>query len=150
MRLLVVEDDTRLATLLQRGLRGEGHAVDAAGNVEDGRWLAAENPYDLLIIDVVLPDGDGFTLCRRVREAGNWTPVLMLTARDAVIDRVAGLDAGADDYLVKPYSFGELAARVRALIRRGTHERPSVLAMGALSLDPAANRATADGRAIEL
>jgi two-component system OmpR family response regulator len=150
VRLLVVEDDTRLAGLVQRGLRGEGHAVDVAGTVEDGRWLAGENPYDLLVIDVLLPDGDGFSLCRELRQAGNWTPVLMLTARDAVADRVQGLDAGADDYLVKPYSFDELAARVRALVRRGIHERPATLAIGALLLDPASRKVTAAGRDVEL
>jgi two-component system, OmpR family, response regulator len=150
VRLLVVEDDTRLAGLVQRGLRGEGHAVDVAGTVEDGRWLAGVNPYDLLVIDVLLPDGDGFSLCRELRQANNWTPVLMLTARDAVADRVQGLDAGADDYLVKPYSFDELAARVRALVRRGNHERPAILALGALLLDPASRKVTAAGRDVEL
>src|ERR1043166_3871302 len=101
MRVLLVEDDHRLAGLLQRGLKGEGYAVDVSGTLADGRWLATENPYDALIFDVMLPDGDGFELCRELRRKGNWTPVLMLTARAAVSDRVAGLDAGADDYLVK-------------------------------------------------
>jgi DNA-binding response OmpR family regulator len=150
MRLLLVEDDPRLAGLLQRGLRGEGYAVDVSGTVDEGRWLAKENPYDALIFDVMLPDGDGFGLCRELRQAGDWTPVLMLTARDAVADRVQGLDAGADDYLVKPHSFDELAARVRALIRRGARERPAVLRVGTLTLDPASRTVTADGRRLEL
>ena len=150
MRLLLVEDDPRLAGLLQRGLRGEGYAVDVSGTVDEGRWLAKENPYDALIFDVMLPDGDGFGLCRELRQAGDWTPVLMLTARDAVADRVQGLDAGADDYLVKPHSFDELAARVRALIRRGARERPAVLRVGSLTLDPASRSVTASGRRLEL
>jgi two-component system OmpR family response regulator len=150
MRVLLVEDDPRLAGLLQRGLRGEGYAVDISGTVDEGRWLARENPYDALIFDVMLPDGDGFGLCRELRQAGNWTPVLMLTARDAVADRVQGLDAGADDYLVKPHSFDELAARVRALIRRGARERPAILSVGSLRLDPASRLVTAAGRQLEL
>jgi two-component system OmpR family response regulator len=150
MRVLLVEDDPRLSGLLQRGLRGEGYAVDISGTVDEGRWLAKENPYDALIFDVMLPDGDGFGLCRELRQAGNWTPVLMLTARDAVADRVQGLDAGADDYLVKPHSFDELAARVRALIRRGARERPAVLELGTLALDPATRTVIADGRRVEL
>jgi len=150
MRVLLVEDDPRLSGLLQRGLRGEGYAVDISGTVDEGRWLAKENPYDALIFDVMLPDGDGFGLCRELRQAGNWTPVLMLTARDAVADRVQGLDAGADDYLVKPHSFDELAARVRALIRRGARERPAILRLGTLALDPATRTVTADSRRIEL
>ena len=136
MRLLLVEDDTRLAGLLVRGFRAEGYAVDVAGKAEEARWLASENPYDVLIFDVMLPDGDGFKLCQQLRQQGNWTPVLMLTARDSVNDRVRGLDAGADDYLVKPHSFAELAARVRALVRRGRPERPRCC-VGGLSLDPA-------------
>jgi two-component system OmpR family response regulator len=150
MRLLLIEDDTRLAGLLRRGLRSEGYAVDAAGTVEDGRWMAGENPYDLLIVDVMLPDGDGFQLCRQLRDTGNWTPVLLLTARSTIADRVKGLDAGADDYLVKPYSFDELAARVRSLLRRGKHERPPVLSVGTLSLDPATHRVTATSGQVEL
>ena len=127
MRVLLMEDDERLAGLLARGLRAEGHAVDRAGSVEDGRWLATENPYDVLVFDVMLPDGDGFTLCSELRHAGRWTPVLLLTARDAITDRVRGLDVGADDYLVKPFAFPELTARLRALARRGASERPTIL-----------------------
>ncbi len=150
MRLLLLEDDVRLAGLLQRGLQAEGHAVDLAASIEDGRWLATENPYDALVFDVMLPDGDGFALCAEIRQAGNWTPVLMLTARDAVNDRVRGLDVGADDYLVKPFAFAELAARLRALARRGAPERPTILAAGALTIDPASRAVEVDGRPLNL
>lgn len=150
VRLLLLEDDTRLAGLLRRGLQAEGHAVDPAGTVQDARWLAAENPYDVLIFDVMLPDGDGFALCAEIRQAGNWTPVLMLTARDAVGDRVRGLDVGADDYLVKPFAFAELTARLRALARRGAPERPTVLAAGSLTIDPAARAVQVDGALLSL
>ena len=150
MRVLLMEDDERLAGLLARGLRAEGHAVDRAGTIEDGRWLATENPYDVLVFDVMLPDGDGFSLCSELRAGGAWTPVLMLTARDAVDDRVRGLDVGADDYLVKPFAFPELTARLRALARRGASERPAVLLVGSLTLDPAARSVSIDGQALEL
>ena len=150
MKLMLLEDDVRLSGLLQRGLRGDGHAVDPAATIEDARWLAAEGAYDVLVLDVMLPDGDGFSLCAELRAAGNWTPVLMLTARDAVEDRVRGLDVGADDYLVKPFAFVELLARLRALARRGPSERPTVLAIGALALDPAARRVTAGGAEVPL
>ena len=137
MKILLLEDDVRLAGIIARGLRREGTAVDTAGTVQDARWLAAESVYDVLVLDVMLPDGDGFALCGDLRAAGNWTPVLMLTARDAVTDRVRGLDVGADDYLVKPFAFAELFARLRALARRSSQERPNILASGDLSLDPA-------------
>jgi two-component system OmpR family response regulator len=150
MRLLLMEDDDRLAGLLARGLRAEGHAVDRAGTIEDGRWLATENPYDVLVFDVMLPDGDGFSLCSELRAAGTWTPVLMLTARDAVIDRVRGLDVGADDYLVKPFAFPELTARLRALARRGASERPAILHVGSLTLDPAGRSVAIDAQPLEL
>jgi two-component system OmpR family response regulator len=150
MRLLLLEDDIRLAGLLQRGLRAEGHAVDLAGLVEDGRWLATENPYDALVFDVMLPDGDGFALCAEIRRAGIWTPVLMLTARDAIGDRVRGLDVGADDYLVKPFAFAELTARLRALVRRGAPERPTILVAGTLTVDPATRAVEVDGRPLSL
>ena len=150
MRLLLLEDDIRLAGLLQRGLRAEGHAVDLAALVEDGRWLATENPYDVLVFDVMLPDGDGFALCAEIRRAGIWTPVLMLTARDAVSDRVRGLDVGADDYLVKPFAFAELSARLRALARRGAPERPTILAAGALTIDPATRAVEVGGLPLSL
>jgi two-component system OmpR family response regulator len=141
MRVLVVEDEPRMARLLKRGLEEEGHAVDVAGDGPDGLWMVTENPYAAIVLDIMLPGFDGFELCRRLRKAGVWTPVLMLTARNAVGDRVRGLDAGADDYLVKPFSLLELAARLRALARRDDRARPAVLCEGDLKLDPAAKRA---------
>ena len=150
MRLLLLEDDDRLAGLLERGLRDEGHAVDRAGTIEDGRWLATENPYDVLIFDVMLPDGDGFSLCAELRSDRVWTPVLMLTARDAISDRVRGLDVGADDYLVKPFAFPELTARLRALARRGAPERPTLLEVDTLVVDPAARSVTIGDTRLEL
>jgi two-component system, OmpR family, response regulator len=140
MRVLVVEDDPRMAELLRRGLQEEGYAVDVAGSGEEGVWLGTENEYDAVVLDVMLPDGDCFEVCRRLRQEDRWAPVVMLTARDAVQDRVAGLDAGADDYMTKPFSFQELFARVRALVRRGVGERPAVLEVGDLALDPATRR----------
>ena len=141
MRVLVVEDEVRMAGVLQRALKEEGHAVDVAGDGPQGLWLATENQYAAIVLDVMLPGLDGFELCRRLRESGAWDPVLMLTARDGVTDRVRGLDAGADDYLVKPFSLMELAARLRALARRDGRVRTSVLVEGDLRLDPAAKRA---------
>ncbi|MGH2812502.1 MAG: response regulator transcription factor [Actinomycetota bacterium] len=120
MRVLVVEDDLRMAGLLKRGLEQEAYSVDVASTGEEALWLGKENPYDAMVLDVKLPDIDGYEVCRQLRSSGRWMPVLMLTARDAVSDRVAGLDAGADDYLTKPFSFVELFARLRALIRRGS------------------------------
>ena len=142
MRALVVEDGSKMAALLRRGLQEEGFAVDVAGTGEDGAWFGIENDYDVILLDVMLPDVDGFEVCRRLRAADRWAPILMLTARDGVQDRVAGLDAGADDYLSKPFSFDELFARVRALLRRGPSERPPVLVAGDLVLDPATRRVT--------
>ena len=141
MRVLVVEDEVKLAGLLRRGLAEEGHAADVAGSGDDALWMAAAAEYDAIVLDVMLPGADGFEICRRLREKGVWAPVVMLTARDAVEDRVAGLDAGADDYLAKPFSFAELLARLRALTRRGPHERPTVLEVGSLRLDPATRQA---------
>jgi two-component system OmpR family response regulator len=126
-----------MAALLKRGLEEEGYAVDVAGTGENGLWMAVENPNDVIVLDVMLPDMDGFEVCRQLRDRGQWAPVLMLTARDGIPDRVRGLDVGADDYLTKPFSFTELAARTRALLRRGTRERPVRLACGDLTLDPA-------------
>ena len=140
MRVLVVEDEVRMAALLKRGLEEEGHAVDVARDGTEGLWMATENPYAAIVLDVMLPGLDGFEVCRRIREAENWTPVLMLTARDSVVDRVHGLDAGADDYLVKPFSLLELAARLRALGRRDGHARPVQLTDGDLRLDPSTRR----------
>ena len=135
--MLVVEDDVKMAGLLRRGLVEEGHAADIAASGDDARWMAAAVAYDAIVLDVMLPGDDGFEVCRSLRERGVWSPVLMLTARDAVEDRIAGLDAGADDYLPKPFSFAELLARLRALVRRGAIERPAVLEVGDLRFDPA-------------
>jgi two-component system OmpR family response regulator len=146
MRVLVVEDEVKMAGLLKRALEEEGYAVDVAGRGEDALWLGTENPYDAIVLDLMLPDLDGFEVSRKLREAGRWSPVLMLTARDAV----AELDAGADDYLTKPFSFAELLARLRALMRRGAVERPPVLRVGDLELDPAARSVARDGTVIEL
>ncbi len=141
MRVLVVEDEVRMARLIKRGLEEEGHAVDVAADGPDGLWMAGENPYAAIVLDLMLPGLDGIEVCRRLRAQGIWVPVIMLTARDAVGDRVRGLDAGADDYLVKPFSLLELAARLRALARRDDRARPAVIAVGDLSLDPAAKQA---------
>jgi two-component system OmpR family response regulator len=138
---LVVEDEVKMAALIRRGLVEEGHGADVAATGEDAMWMAQAHPYDAIVLDVMLPRLDGFETCRRLRTAGVWAPVLMLTARDAVEDRVSGLDAGADDYLTKPFSFAELLARLRALARRGGVERPAVVEVGSLRLDPASRRA---------
>jgi two-component system OmpR family response regulator len=140
MRVLVVEDDLKMAALLRRGLVEEGLSADVAQSGDDALWMAAATEYDAIVLDVMLPGTDGYEVCRRLRESGQWSPVLMLTARDAVEDRVAGLDAGADDYLTKPFSFAELLARLRALARRPPVERPAVLEVGDLRLDPATHR----------
>jgi two-component system OmpR family response regulator len=140
MRVLVVEDDVKMAALLRRGLAEEGLAADVARTGDEALWRAEATEYDAIVLDVMLPGADGFEVCRRLREGGTWTPVLMLTARDAVEDRVAGLDAGADDYLTKPFSFAELLARLRALARRPPLERPAVAEVGDLRLDPATRR----------
>ena len=141
MRVLIVEDQPKLAALLARGLREEGHAADVADRGEDALWMAAAAPYDVVVLDINLPGIDGLDTCRELRRLDVWTPVLMLTARDAVGDRVTGLDAGADDYLTKPFSFDELLARLRALTRRAPAERPVTVEVGDLRLDPAAHRA---------
>jgi two-component system, OmpR family, response regulator len=137
MRALVVEDEPKMAALIRRGLVEEGYAADVARTGEDAVWMATAAPYDAIVLDLMLPGLDGFGVCRELRSGGVWTPILMLTARDGVDDRVAGLDAGADDYLTKPFSFAELLARLRALHRRGLTERPTVLEVGSLRLDPA-------------
>jgi two-component system OmpR family response regulator len=142
MRVLVVEDESRMAALLRRGLREEGYSVDVANDGTNGLHLATENDYDAVLLDILLPGIDGFEVCRRMRRAERWAPVLLLTARDGVEDRVQGLDAGADDYVTKPFSFAELAARVRALVRRGAATRPAALRVGDLRLDPATHRAS--------
>jgi two-component system OmpR family response regulator len=140
MRVLLVEDEPKMASLLRGGLREEGLLADVAGNGCDGVWAAKENEYDAVVLDVMLPDIDGYEVCRELRSADVWTPILMLTSRSTVRDRVAGLDAGADDYLIKPFAFDELLARLRALTRRGPVSRPAVLAVGDLRLDPSARR----------
>jgi two-component system, OmpR family, response regulator len=140
MRVLVVEDEKKMADLLRRGLREAGFAVDVAERGEDAVWMADAHPYDAIVLDVMLPGIDGLQTCRGLREREVGSPVLMLTAKAEVRDRVSGLDAGADDYLVKPFSFTELAARLRALIRRRAPERPVVLEVGDLRLDPAGRR----------
>jgi two-component system OmpR family response regulator len=137
VRVLIVEDELRMASLIRRGLVKEGLSADVAGSGEDALWMAGAHDYDVIVLDVMLPRMSGFETCRRLRSSGVWVPVLMLTARDSVEDRVAGLDTGADDYLVKPFAFAELLARLRALARRGEVERPSVVEVGDLRLDPA-------------
>jgi two-component system, OmpR family, response regulator len=150
MRVLVVEDELKMAGLIRRGLVEEGHAADVASSGEDAIWMAQAHSYDAIVLDVMLPRQSGFETCRQLRNEGVWAPVLMLTARDAVEDRVAGLDSGADDYLAKPFSFAELLARLRALGRRGAVERPASLQVGDLRLDPAERRAWRGGQEIDL
>ena len=150
MRVLIVEDEVKMASLIRRGLREEELSADVAIKGEDALWMAGATDYDAIVLDVMLPGIDGFATCRRLREDGIWAPVLMLTARDGVEDRVAGLDGGADDYLTKPFSFAELLARLRALARRGPTERPTVLEVGGLRLDPASRRVWRGDSEIEL
>ena len=140
MRVLVVEDKAKLATVLSTGLRKAGLSADVSATGEDAIWMTASTPYDAVILDVMLPGIDGFETCRRLRSNAVWAPILMLTARDGIDDRVTGLDSGADDYLTKPFSLRELLARLRALMRRGAAERPAVLVVGDLQLDPASRR----------
>jgi two-component system, OmpR family, response regulator len=150
VRVLVVEDDPKMAALLRRGLAEEGHGADIARSGDEALWMARAVEYDAIVLDVMLPGRDGFEVCRELRADGVWSPVLMLTARDAVEDRVAGLDAGADDYLRKPFSFAELLARLRAVARRGAAERPAIIEVGDLRLDPAARQVWRDSTEIEL
>jgi two-component system, OmpR family, response regulator len=150
VRLLVVEDDARMAAALLRGLRYEGIAADVAGLGAEAVGMARATDYDAIVLDVMLPDIDGFETCRRLRAEGRWMPIMMLTARDAVEDRVRGLDQGADDYLTKPFSLAELLARVRALVRRGPVERPAILEAGDLRLDPATRQVWRGETEIEL
>jgi two-component system OmpR family response regulator len=150
MRALVVEDELKMAALIRRGLAEEGYAADVARTGEDAIWMAQATPYDAIVLDLMLPGRNGFEVCKTLRENGVWSPILMLTARDAVEDRVAGLDSGADDYLSKPFSFAELLARLRALTRRGPTERPAVLEVGSLRLDPARRQAWRGDTSIDL
>ena len=141
MRVLIVEDHAKMAAAIRRGLRAEGVAADVANRGEDALWMAGSTEFDAVILDLLLPGIDGFETCQRLREQGIRTPIIMLTARDAIEDRVEGLDRGADDYLVKPFSLAELLARLRALVRRGAVERPPELRVGDLRLDPARRQA---------
>jgi DNA-binding response OmpR family regulator len=150
MRVLVVEDELKMARAIRRGLEQEAFAVDVALNGEDALHQATEHEYDAVVLDVMLPELDGFDVCAALRSRGRWVPVLMVTARDALEDRIKGLDVGADDYLVKPFAFGELLARLRALIRRGGSDRPAVLEVGDLTLDPAAHRVERAGHVVDL
>jgi two-component system, OmpR family, response regulator len=150
VRLLLIEDDARMAAALLRGLRYEGIVADVATRGGDALGMARATDYDAVVLDVMLPDLDGFETCRRLRAEGMWAPIMMLTARDAVEDRVKGLDQGADDYLTKPFSLAELLARLRALVRRGPVERPVVLQAGNLRLDPAGREVRRGDTEIEL
>lgn len=150
MRVLIVEDQVKMAGLLRRALRGEGIAADVAVKGEDALWMASGTNYDAIVLDLMLNGIDGFETCRRLRDQGVWTPVLMLTARDAMRDRVAGLDSGADDYMTKPFALVELRARLRALVRRAPSVRPVVLQVGSLRLDPAGHRVWRGDTEIEL
>ncbi len=150
MRILIVEDEAKVAAFVRQALEEEGHAVDVALDGEAGLQFALDGTHDLVLLDWLLPKRDGLNVCRAVRAAGLSVPILMLTARDAVPDRIAGLDTGADDYLTKPFALGELLARTRALLRRGTSSAPTVLQVGDLSLDPATRRVRRAERDIEL
>jgi two-component system OmpR family response regulator len=150
MNVLVVEDEVKMAALVRRGLSEEGLTVDVAESGEKAVGMVRASTYDAIVLDVILPGIDGFETCRQLRTGGIWTPVLMLTARGAMEDRVAGLDGGADDYLTKPFSFAELLARLRALVRRGEIERPSIVEVGDLRLDPATHQVWRAEQEIEL
>ncbi len=150
MRVLVVEDEPKMANLIERALVREGYAVDVARDGAEALWAAGETDYDAIVLDAMIPPPDGFEVCRRIRAGGGWSPLLMLTARDGVDDRVRGLDAGADDYLTKPFAFSELLARLRALTRRPLGARPVALAVGDLVLDRARHHARRGGDAIDL
>ena len=150
VRVLVVEDEAKMATLVRKALELEGYSVDVAMTGTDAVWMGTENEYDAIVLDVMIPEPDGFEVCRRLRAEGRWAPILLLTARDSVDDRVVGLDAGADDYIPKPFSFAELYARLRALTRRGAPQRPGILEVGDLALDPARHRVTRGDKEIDL
>jgi two-component system OmpR family response regulator len=150
MRVLVVEDEKQLADGLRDGLEAEGFAVDLAYDGTEGLWMAREHPYDAILLDIMLPGMNGFRVCAALREEGIWTPILMLTAKDGELDEAEALDTGVDDYLTKPFSYVVLLARLRALLRRGAHERPAVLEAGDLGFDPATRRAWRGGTVVEL
>ena len=150
MRILVVEDEKRLAASLQAGLQAEGFAVDTAHDGEEGLWYAREHDYDAILLDLMLPRVNGYEVCATLRAEENWTPILMLTARAGESDQVEALDTGADDYVTKPFSFQVLLARLRSLLRRGVRERPTMLTVGDLVLDPATRMVTRDGTELSL
>jgi DNA-binding response OmpR family regulator len=150
MRILIVEDEESLAGIIKKGLEEEGYAVDAAYNGEDGLFMAENEPSDIIILDIMIPMVDGITILKRIRKAGIRTPVLMLTAKDALMDKVSGLDSGADDYLTKPFSFEELLARIRALLRRNTVVKTSVIEIGDLIIDMATHETKRGGKEIQL
>ncbi|MCP2363184.1 DNA-binding response OmpR family regulator [Nonomuraea thailandensis] len=150
MRVLLVEDEERLADLVKGGLAGEGFAVDVAHDGRDGLWMATENTYDVIVLDVMLPRLNGYAVCSRLREAGDWTPIMMLTAKDGIYDEAEALDNGADDYLAKPFSYVVLLARLRALVRRGGRERPVSISVGDLVIDPAGLRCRRGEAGIQL
>ena len=150
MRILVIDDELNLLRAIEAGLEAEGFAVDTATNGTDGLWLARENDYAVIVLDIMLPGMSGYRICSELRRTGDWTPVIMLTAKDGELDQVEALDTGADDYLTKPFSFQVLLARLRALMRRGGAERPTVLSIGDLSVDPATKRVNRGDTAIEL
>ncbi|MET0907887.1 MAG: response regulator transcription factor [Ilumatobacteraceae bacterium] len=150
MRILVVEDDPKIAAGIRRGLETEGFGVEVAVNGDDGWWMATEGNFDLIVLDIMLPGRNGFVVCRDLRAAGNWVPILMLTAKDGELDEAEGLDTGADDYLTKPFAFPVLVARVRSLLRRAARRDPLPTPTGALSIDSAGRRAFVDGAEVEL
>ena len=150
MRILLVDDEERFATAVRQGLEAEGLAVDLAHDGNEGLWMARSNDYDAIVLDVLLPGLNGYRICAELRDGGNWTPILMLTALDEDLDEAEALDTGADDYLSKPFSFVVLVARLRALLRRGAAPRPAVLQVGDVRLDPAAHRCWRAGQEVEL
>jgi DNA-binding response OmpR family regulator len=150
MRILLVDDEERFATAVRQGLEAEGLAVDLAHDGNEGLWMARSNDYDAIVLDILLPGLNGYRICAELRDGGNWTPILMLTALDEDLDEAEALDTGADDYLSKPFSFVVLVARLRALLRRGAAPRPAVLQVGDLRLDPAAHRCWRAGQEVEL
>ena len=150
MKVLVVDDEKRLVAALRRGLQADGFAVDVALSGDDGLWMATEHPYDAIVLDIMLPGLNGYEVCRRLRDSGNWTPILMLTAKDGEWDEAEALDTGADDYLSKPFSYVVLVAHLRALVRRGAPERPTELTVGDLVVDPAARTCRRNTATVEL